>query len=151
MAGYMSSKNTWWQRISELNMGQTGKNGHTGSPATVQKKRGTLWEKWPQRRYMVERNLKISGRICPAPCVLCQCTVVFTWKCCLFYLCAHGKCHVHHVEFHFRFKWLVSFPFKISWGVAVMVRGHKKKSGNFLGGPFFCWRGGTIFEVVCIS
>ena len=29
--------------------------------------------------------------ICPAPYVLCQCTVVFAWKCHLFCLCAHGK------------------------------------------------------------
>ena len=34
-----------------------------------------------------KRNLEISSRICPAPCVLCQCTIVFAWKCHLFCLC----------------------------------------------------------------
>ena len=51
--------------------------------------------------------------ICPALCVLRHYTVVFAWKCCLFCLCAHGQCricYIYHVEFHFRFRRLVSFP-----------------------------------------
>ena len=50
---------------------------------------------------------------CPAPWLLRQCTVVFAWKCCLFCLCAYAQCrvyYIHHVEFHFRFRALVSFP-----------------------------------------
>ena len=37
-----------------------------------------IWKKWPQRRYMAEQNLEISSRICQVPCVLCQCTVLFS-------------------------------------------------------------------------
>ena len=73
----------------------------------------TPLEKWPQQWYMAERNLKISSRICPAPCVLRQCTVVFAWKCRLFCLCTHGQCrvyYIYHVEFHFRFVHLITFP-----------------------------------------
>ena len=72
-------------------------------------------EKWRQRWYMAERNLEISSGICPVPCVLCQCTFVFAWKCCLFCLPAYGwccVCYIYHVEFHFRFRCLVSFPVK---------------------------------------
>ena len=86
----------------------------------LERKYGQLYDgsqegkkKWPQRRYMAERNLKISSGICPAPCVLCQCTVVFAWKCRLFCLWAYGQCciyYIYHVEFHFRFRNLVSFP-----------------------------------------
>ena len=59
-----------------------------------------------------KREIPQSG-ICPAPCVPCLFTVVFAWKCCLFCLCAHGQCriyYIYHVEFHFRFRHLVSFP-----------------------------------------
>ena len=45
------------------------------------------------------------------------------------------------------------FQFNISCGVAVMVRSHKKNSGNFLRGGERGkknWRGGPIFEVVFI-
>ena len=45
-------------------------------------------------------------------------------------LCMHGQCrvhHIYHVEFHFRFRRLLSFPVKISCGVAVTVRSHQKK------------------------
>ena len=48
-----------------------------------------------------------------APCLLHQYTVAFEWKCRLFCLCVPGQCRVHHiyyVEFHFRFRRLVSFP-----------------------------------------
>ena len=47
----------------------------------------------------------LQSRICPAPCVLLQCR--------LFCLCMYGQyrvCYIHHVEFHFRFRRLVSFP-----------------------------------------
>ena len=70
-------------------------------------------KKWLQRRYMAERNLQISSGICPATDVPRHCTVVFAWKCRLFCLCAYGQCRVYciyHVEFHFRFRRLVSFP-----------------------------------------
>ena len=33
----------------------------------------------------------LQSKICPAPRVLCQCTVNFAWKFCLFCLCAHGQ------------------------------------------------------------
>ena len=59
-----------------------------------------------------KREIPQSG-ICPAQCVLCLFRVVFASKYCLFCLCAHGQCrvhHIHHVEFHFRFRHLVSFP-----------------------------------------
>ena len=59
--------------------------------------------------------LEAQVGICPAPCVLRQFTVVFAWKCRLLCLCAHGQClvhHIYHVEFHFRFRHLLSFPVK---------------------------------------
>ena len=70
-------------------------------------------------------------RICSAPCVHRTCTVVFVWKCCLFCLCAHGQCrvhHIYHVEFHFWFRCLVSFP---GYGQIIVA----------LAWPFcyFCW------------
>ena len=54
-----------------------------------------------------------ASPICSAPCVLHQYTVVFAWKWRLFSLYAHGQCrvyYIYHVEFHFRFGHLVSFP-----------------------------------------
>ena len=39
--------------------------------------------------------------------------VVFAWKCRLFCLFAHGQCrvyYIYHVEFHFRFEHLITFP-----------------------------------------
>ena len=60
------------------------------------------------------KEIPQSG-ICPAPCALRQCTVVFAWKCCLFCLCTHVQCrvcYIYHVEFHFRFRRLLSFPVK---------------------------------------
>ena len=63
--------------------------------------------------------LKITqSGICPAPCVLSQCTVVY---------------RIYHVEFYFRFSRLVSFPVSIvvwlSWGEVI-----KKTSCNILRG-----------------
>ena len=86
----------------------------------------------------ITKKIPQSG-ICPAPCVLRQCTVVFAWKCRLFCLCAYVQCLVCYIFimlnsisgldawYHFRLN--------ISCGVAVMVRSHQKKiSGNFLRG-----------------
>ena len=42
----------------------------------------------------------LQSRICPAPCVLCQCTVVFAWNCHLFCLCAHWQCRVYYTYPH---------------------------------------------------
>ena len=59
--------------------------------------------------------------ICSAPCVLRQYTVVFRWKCRLFYLCVPGQCRVYHIyygEFHFRFE--------------VISKGHFLRSSSFL-------------------
>ena len=57
--------------------------------------------------------LEAQWGICSAQCVLRQYTVIFAWKCCLFCQCVPGQCrvyHICHVEFHFRFRRLVSFP-----------------------------------------
>ena len=63
---------------------------------------GGIWQSWISK----------SLAVCPAPCVLRQCRVVFAWKCHLFCLCAHVQCrvcYIYHVEFHFRFRRLLSF------------------------------------------
>ena len=42
-----------------------------------------------------------QSRICPALCVLHQCTIVFEWKCRLFCLRAHVQClvcYIYHVD-----------------------------------------------------
>ena len=68
----------------------------------------------PKPQFFTQIKIPQSG-ICPAPCALCQCTVVFAWKCCLCCLCAHVQCrvcYIYHVEFHFRFRFLLSFPVK---------------------------------------
>ena len=49
--------------------------------------------KYTYRRMELKKKIPQSG-ICPAPCVLCQCTVVFAWKCHRLCLCAHGQCRV---------------------------------------------------------
>ena len=93
--------------------------------------------------------------ICPAPCVLRQCTVVFAWKCHLFCLCAHVQCrvcYIYHVEFHFRFRRLLSFPVKHQLRSGCHgEKSSKKIPGNFLrggeAGRMFL-RHGPIFEVV---
>ena len=39
--------------------------------------------------------------------------VVFAWKCRLFCLCSHGQCrvyYIYHVEFHFQFGHLITYP-----------------------------------------
>ena len=41
-------------------------------------------------------------------------------------VCTWAIHHIYHVEFHFRFRHLVSFPV-ISGGVAVKVRSHQEK------------------------
>ena len=69
----------------------------------LESKNGGLWQS----------GISKSLAVCPAPCVLRQCTVVLAWKCRLFCLCAYGQCRVYyisHVEFHFRFGCLVLFP-----------------------------------------
>ena len=68
-----------------------------------------------EQSHLVKKPLKkIPQRgICPVPCVLHKCTVVFARKCRLFCLCVCGQCrvyYIYHVEFHFRFRRLVSFP-----------------------------------------
>ena len=97
--------------------------------------------------------------ICPAPCVLRLCTVVFARKCRLS-ACArmYNAANIIFIMwnsisgldawYHFRFN--------ISYGVTVMMRGHQKKnSGNFLRGregegQKQFWRGRPIFEVLSI-
>ena len=59
-------------------------------------------------------------------------------------------CYIYHVEFHFRFRCLVSFPVKYQlWSGCHSEKSSKKISGNFLkgvGGLFL--RDGSIFEVI---
>ena len=65
----------------------------------------------------LQKKIPQSG-ICPAPCVLCQCTVVFAWKCRLFCLCTYRQCriyYIYHVKFYFWFGHLVSFPAVVVW------------------------------------
>ena len=92
-------------------------------------------ERYPNGRWVgyVEPNFlkKIpQSGICLAPRVLCQCTVVFAWKCRLFCLCVPGQCRIIifimlnsisglDAWYHFRFN--------VSYGVAVTVRSHQIK------------------------
>ena len=61
--------------------------------------------------------------------------VVFAWKFRLFCLWAHGQCHVYYVyqvEFHFRFRRMVSFPVKHQlWSGCHSEKSSKNISGNF--------------------
>ena len=104
-----------------------------------------------------ELNFFFRG-ICPVPCVLCQCTVVFAFKCRLFPLCAHGPCRMYIIFilwnsisgleawYHFRSN--------ISRGVAVTVRSHQEKfQVIFQGdgrGAKKNWRGGPIFKAISL-
>ena len=66
---------------------------------------------WGMTCWKKKEKIPQSG-ICPAPCMLCQSTVVFAWKCHFFCFCAHVQCrlcYIYHVEIHFRFRHLVSF------------------------------------------
>ena len=64
----------------------------------------------------------------------------------LFCLCAHVQCrvcYVYHVEFHFRFRRLVTFPVEYQlWRGCHSEKSSKKISGNFLRGG----EGGNVFE-----
>ena len=84
-----------------------------------------------------QQKIPQSG-ICPAPCVHRQSTVIFAWKYRIFCLCAHVQCHIcyiFHVEFHFRFRRLLSFTVKHQlWSGCHGERSSKKISGNFLRG-----------------
>ena len=57
-------------------------------------------------------------------------------KCRLFCLCVHVQCrvyYIYHVEFHFRFRHLLSFPVKHQlWSGCHSEKSSKKISGNFL-------------------
>ena len=85
---------------------------------------GKKYQEYAQRRVCFV-NEKISFAL-----------VVFAWKCRLFCLFAHGQCrvyYIYHVEFHFRFEHLITFPvwYQLScgcWG----ERSSKKISGNIL-------------------
>ena len=93
VSGFSRHTNMEWRSCSLPNHRRVLKNGRTAA--------------------VVRALPKLTEyRICSAPCVHRQCTVVFAWKCCLFCLCAHGQCrvhHIYHVEIHFRFRRLVSF------------------------------------------
>ena len=73
-----------------------------------------------------------QSRICPAPCVLRRCTVVFVWKCRHFCSCTHGQDNAAYIIF---IMWnyisgldaWYHFRFNISCGVAVTGKSHKKK------------------------
>merc|ERR1711954_60653 len=57
-----------------------------------------------------------------------------------FCLCAHVQCrvcYIYHVEFHFRFRHLLSFPVKHQlWSGCHGGRSSKKTSGKFLRNEF---------------
>ena len=103
-----------------------GSQHHLGNSQLYKK----FWIPIPMQISKRNKNKKIpQSGICPAPCMLRQCTVVFAWKCRLFYSCAYGQCrvyYIYHVEFHFRFRVLESFRFNISRSVVVTVRSHQK-------------------------
>ena len=64
----------------------------------------------------------------------------------LFCLCTHVQCrvcYIYHVEFHFRFRGLLSFPVKHQLGSGCHgEKSSKKISGNFSRGG----EGGNVFE-----
>ena len=98
-----------------------------------------LFDHWiytlPVPSLEVTLPLKIpQSGICPAPCVLRQCTVVFAWKCRLLCLCMYVQCrvcYIYHVEFHVRFRHLVSFPVEHQlWCGCHGEKSSTKNSGN---------------------
>ena len=105
---------SWWSRVT-LVLSLNFKLNIISQPSPKSKLNLVLKElilKNDRNGSIWQSGISKSLAVCPAPCVLCQCTVIFAGKCRLFCLCAHEQCHVcyiYHVEFHFWFRRLVLF------------------------------------------